>query len=74
MQFRFYLYKKERSIYRIHPITKKLSFCTHNDGYIFCDIEDNQNSVNIELEISQCEHDIFSNNIISELIETKKNL
>jgi len=50
--------------------TKKLSFITNNEGYIFSDINDNYNSVDIELEINEEEKNNFSE-VLEDLIDHK---
>jgi hypothetical protein len=55
------------------PQTKKLSLNTYNDGYEFCDIECNSNSVNIELVLNKEEHSNFDN-ILERLIRLKNGI
>jgi len=63
--------KKNTACIDYTPSTSTLTFSTWNEGYIFSDIEDNQNSTNIELKINEEEHGVFDI-IIDALIDHKK--
>ena len=50
-----------------NPKESKISFETFNDGYTFCDIEDNFNNTKIEFEITEAERYSFLHDILEEL-------
>jgi len=62
--------KKNSASICFKSATKKLSFITDNEGYIFYDIDDNYNSVDIELEINEEEKNNFSE-VLEDLIDHK---
>ena len=63
--------KKNEAYIEYSPSSSTLKFITWNNGYIFSDIEDNQNSTNIELKINDEEHSLFDI-IIDSIIDHKE--
>jgi hypothetical protein len=62
--------KKNRIIIDYNPKTTIIEFRSFNDGYIFSDVEDNYNSIDIQFEINTEEHKKF-NLILERLISLK---